>query len=445
MARATVYGKVLNALTEEPIAGATVAIAENYFLEIFERTQTDTDGYYEFSDLKVRSTCGSYTIATGKDGYAPYSADKPAVKRITLCPDDEKQIDLYLAPTTEATNSLIMGGWDQTIGGEEPCDAYIYDTFFTSLVRQYYEKWSDKTEEVVMPECNPLYSCKEDCRPKHPDIPIITEHEFLQKIANPNVKLFAIHAHGSAEYAGQFEVGEAAAIMATRPALSLVISVSCGFMSSPDSPSSLSYQLRRGQTENTFVIGATDTHIYNVYLFAQEFLKRIDENRNEKFKDAFNAVNKWDNVIWRGDGNLTLNKILKVYPVEIPWDKRIDVTVEIKNRGNTTFSAWSIDGMFFFAEKGLLSDSTGDIEADKNTWITESEIYGEFYFLKSTLEPGETTSVSLTDLGVEPIEASLWEEGTILDVAVIVGYRTSNDSPITWIDELKIDDAIKIV
>ena len=132
------------------------------------------------------------------------------------------------------------------------------------------------------------------------------------------------------------------------------------------------------------------------------------------------------------------------YPVEIPSDMGIDMTVSIKNTGAATFSAWSIEGMFFFARDDL-SEPTGDIEADMSTWMSESKTYGSFYFLTTTLKPGETASVSFADLGMEPIEASLWAEGTIFDVAVIVGYMESYDSPITWVDELKIDDAIKIV
>jgi len=60
------------------------------------------------------------------------------------------------------------------------------------------------------------------------------------------------------------------------------------------------------------------------------------------------------------------------------------------------------------------------------------------------LNPGDTTSVSLSELGAPLPEASRWNVGDVFDVAAIIGYKERYDSPIVWVDELKIDDAIKI-
>ena len=313
-----IYGKVYDAITNEPINDVTVALATPYASPSVTIRKADKNGYYEFTG--VLGGGAYHTIAATKSGYVS-SNEKPSVVQFIIdAPRGEKEINLWLIPHVDKSiDGILMGGWD--IG--KPCEYPIYNTIFLSSIYPYFEKWCDNTNRVIVPETQDSV----DCRSVHPTLPIITNTDFLQRLSNPNLKMLAIHAHGADHNFSSIWAGDVAAVMVSREPIPLVLSCSCGFMEHPDSPNSVSYQLRKGQTEGTFIIGIKDTVSGSMFSFAELFLDNIDKNRDKRFEDAFNetvALNPslYDNVVWRGDTNLTLNEILEAHDTELTIDIR---------------------------------------------------------------------------------------------------------------------------
>ena len=121
--------------------------------------------------------------------------------------------------------------------------------------------------------------------------------------------------------------------------------------------------------------------------------------------------------------------------VEIPSDKKIKTTVTVQNTGSQRLEGLVLYARVSFAD--TLSDSTGDPESDANTWYAEEEA-SAFTSKLITLDPGDSTS-----LDIPGVDASTWAEGTIIDAGVVI--YTAENTTVTYLDSLKVADAVKII
>jgi len=124
--------------------------------------------------------------------------------------------------------------------------------------------------------------------------------------------------------------------------------------------------------------------------------------------------------------------------VEVHADKRIKATVSFKNTGSK-----SIYGMFwfdvFYGEP--LSESSGDPEQDYNTWKNEMDGFDGSISSTITLNPGDT----ITLVGNDPVEGSLWLEGALIDAGVVIGSLDPTTWEIYYYDSLRMPSAILIL
>lgn len=117
--------------------------------------------------------------------------------------------------------------------------------------------------------------------------------------------------------------------------------------------------------------------------------------------------------------------------VKIPSDKKIKATVTFENTGSKTVSGtYSVD--IFYADS--LSDSSGDPKTDYDTWTKEWEAH-DYKGSWLSLDPGKTGSLT----GNYPVDASIWSEGTKIDVGIVLAVSAE------FVDSLKIADAIQII
>jgi len=121
--------------------------------------------------------------------------------------------------------------------------------------------------------------------------------------------------------------------------------------------------------------------------------------------------------------------------VDIPSDKKIKTTVTVQNTGSQRLEGFVLYARVSFAD--TLSDSTGDPESDFNTWHAEEEA-SAFTSRLITLDPGASTS-----LDIPGVDASTWVEGTIIDAGVVI--YTAEDTTVTYLDSLKVTDAVRII
>ena len=120
---------------------------------------------------------------------------------------------------------------------------------------------------------------------------------------------------------------------------------------------------------------------------------------------------------------------------DIPIDKKIQATVIIENTGSQSLiRTFCVD--VYYAD--TLSDSSGDPQADLNTWFDEREASITACEFDKTLNPGDT--LTLVTGGVD---ASNWGEGDIIDAGVVV-YGIISGS-YEYYDSLKITDAVRII
>jgi len=122
--------------------------------------------------------------------------------------------------------------------------------------------------------------------------------------------------------------------------------------------------------------------------------------------------------------------------VQIPRNKKIKVSVTIKNTGSIkvegTFSA-----IIFYADS--LSNSSGNPNTDYNTWYSECEEMDFDTETDISIDAGAT----YTFTNFMGVQASSWDEETTIDAGVIVAEI--KDSTVTPLDSLKITDAVEII
>ena len=122
--------------------------------------------------------------------------------------------------------------------------------------------------------------------------------------------------------------------------------------------------------------------------------------------------------------------------VQIPRDKKIKASITIENTGSGAVSG-DFSAEVFYADS--LSDSSGDPKTDENTWWSEMENVETITAFSITLNPGDTFTLE----SYNPVNASTWSEGTIIDAGVVL--MVYFDTTPTYLDSLKIADAVKII
>jgi len=121
--------------------------------------------------------------------------------------------------------------------------------------------------------------------------------------------------------------------------------------------------------------------------------------------------------------------------VDIPSDKSIKASVTFQNTGSGTVSGHFTVAVMY---ADTLSDSSGNPEADFQTWFGECDDWhaGESDL---TLNPGASTTL---ETGTT-VPADQWTEGTTLDAGVVLVVTIGGTN--YYLDSLKIDDAVKII
>jgi len=121
--------------------------------------------------------------------------------------------------------------------------------------------------------------------------------------------------------------------------------------------------------------------------------------------------------------------------VQIPSDKSIKASVTFQNTGSGTVS-----GLFTVAVMyaDTLSDSSGNPEADFQTWFVECDDWHEGES-DLTLNPGASTTL---ETGTT-VPANQWSEGTKIDAGIVLVVSIGGTT--YYLDSLKIADAVEII
>ena len=134
-------------------------------------------------------------------------------------------------------------------------------------------------------------------------------------------------------------------------------------------------------------------------------------------------------------GVKTVSRIAQTEQVEIPIDKKCQVTVTVENAGTASLTG----DIYMYAFYGDLSPSTGDPATDYSNWNYEADVDDSARVTDVTLDAGDTIDIT----GDNPWEASTFSVGDVLDVGIVIAFDDGTGKK--YVDSAFFDDYIKIV
>ena len=135
-------------------------------------------------------------------------------------------------------------------------------------------------------------------------------------------------------------------------------------------------------------------------------------------------------------GVKTVSRIAQTEQVEIPIDKKCQVTVTVENAGTASLTG----DIYMYAFYGFdLSSPSGDPATDYSNWNYEADADDSARVTDVTLDAGDTIDIT----GDSPWEASMFSVKDVLDVGIVIAFDDGTGKK--YVDSVFYDDYIKIV
>jgi len=204
--------------------------------------------------------------------------------------------------------------------------------------KTYFNKWLPDTVFGIVPMVVPAKGGGTiDCSETYPEKTYITLDDYEEGVKSSFTKLYACIAHGSCwwfhfvpytsstcytsteahreEYGCHGSIEE---LFENRPCIRLAFLMHCGAMDTVGE-GTIEYYFRKGENSNTSIIGLKDTtgeSFSAFYSWLPDFLRDIDENRDKRFKDAYDdATDTYpdmeDHIEFTGDPDMTLRRAIQ--------------------------------------------------------------------------------------------------------------------------------------
>ena len=128
--------------------------------------------------------------------------------------------------------------------------------------------------------------------------------------------------------------------------------------------------------------------------------------------------------------------VVRATQVEIPIDKKCQVTVTVKNTGNATLAG----DIYMYAFYGFdFPASTGDPATDYSNWNYYADVDDSGSAYDVVLAPEDTISIT----GSSPWEGRRFSVRDVLDVGIVIAFDDGTGKK--YVDSLLYVDYIKIV
>lgn len=271
----------------------------------------------EYREIKKEAYAFFIPVEEIKDCYWIGESDN----RIFLVEEEGRIIGELVMPESKGVTTSGHG-YTRDCVDFVGCECWCW-SYIKNLINSYFEKWSS-----IETGCTPVDSCTNG---------YITLDEYENRVKNGKTKFYGCVCHGSNAwfhfvpytedscYTASEEqrinwgcVNSVEKMFESRSSVRLALLVHCGAMDGLG-PDNIEYYFRKGETENTVVIGLKDTTDESwiaFYDWLPTFLQDIDGNRNKSIKEAYDdAVDTYPDINGHidltGDVVQTLDRILQ--------------------------------------------------------------------------------------------------------------------------------------